>query len=87
MALGRLAELAALEREVGDLAERLEARKIIDRAKGRLMDEHGLTEQEAWRFLQTAGDAQPVDARVARVIDASRRASTAGAHASRAERP
>ena len=49
----------ALERENGDLAERLEARKIIDRAKGRLMDEHGMTEQAAWRFLQTAGDDQP----------------------------
>jgi AmiR/NasT family two-component response regulator len=52
IALGRFAELAALEREVGDLQARLEARKTVDRAKGRLMDEHGMTEQEAWRFLQ-----------------------------------
>ena len=44
VALGRFAEIVALEREIADLAERLEARKIIDRAKGRLMDEHGLTE-------------------------------------------
>jgi AmiR/NasT family two-component response regulator len=52
VALSRHAELTALERDAGDLAERLEARKIIDRAKGRLMDERGLSEQEAWRFLQ-----------------------------------
>ena len=51
-ALGRFEQIVALERENADLAERLEARKIIDRAKGRLMDEHGLTEADSWRFLQ-----------------------------------
>jgi response regulator NasT len=53
VALGRHAELTSLESEVGDLEERLEARKVIDRAKGILMDRHGKNEQEAWRFLQT----------------------------------
>jgi response regulator NasT len=52
VALGRYAELASLERDVGNLAERLEERKTIDRAKGVLMDQHGKTEHEAWRFLQ-----------------------------------
>ncbi len=52
VALGRFAELTSLERDVEDLQGRLEARKTIDRAKGRLMDEHGLAEQDAWRFLQ-----------------------------------
>ena len=52
VALSRHAELTTLERDAGDLAERLEARKVIDRAKGRLMDDHGLSEQEAWRYLQ-----------------------------------
>jgi response regulator NasT len=52
VALGRHAELKSLEAEVGDLSERLEARKTIDRAKGVLMDAHGHSEQEAWRFLQ-----------------------------------
>ncbi len=52
VALSRHEELTASEREARDLAERLEARKVIDRAKGRLMDEHGRSEQEAWRFLQ-----------------------------------
>ena len=60
MALGRHAELASLERDVGDLAERLEARKLTDRAKGILQDQYGLTEQEAWRFLQTQAMSQRV---------------------------
>ena len=54
VALARHAEFVALEESVGDLAERLAARKVTDRAKGVLMDGHGLTEAEAWRFLQTA---------------------------------
>ena len=59
MALGRFEEVVALERENADLAQRLEARKTIDRAKGRLMDDHGLSEAESWRFLQkTAMDTR-----------------------------
>jgi len=54
VALARHAELVALERSVDDLQERLAARKVIDRAKGRLMDQHGIDEQSAWRFIQTA---------------------------------
>jgi AmiR/NasT family two-component response regulator len=42
-----------LERHVDDLEARLEARKLIDRAKGRLMSEHDYDEQRAWRFIQT----------------------------------
>ena len=52
-ALGRFEQIVALEQENADLAERLEARKIIDRAKGVLMDNHDMTEAQAWRFLQT----------------------------------
>ena len=52
IALGRFAQLTALEVEVVDLQERLEARKVVDRAKGRLMDGAAMTEQEAWRYLQ-----------------------------------
>ena len=52
LAISRFAELTALEREVEDLQARLEARKATDRAKGRLMDEHGMSEQDSWRFLQ-----------------------------------
>lgn len=53
VALGRFAELIALEQEVTDLAERLEARRTIDRAKGVLMDNHALTEQQAWEFIRS----------------------------------
>lgn len=54
LALGRHRELLDLEKGVGDLTERLEERKLVDRAKGRLMDQHKLSEQDAWRFLQQA---------------------------------
>ncbi len=51
-ALARFRELRALDAQVGDLADQLEARKLIDRAKGRLIDHHGLAEADAFRFLQ-----------------------------------
>ena len=74
VALGRFAELTALERDVEDLQSRLEARKTIDRAKGRLMDDHSMAEQDAWRFLQTAGDGQPGEDRRDRPAGRRRRA-------------
>ena len=52
MAASRFSELVTLEREVGDLAGRLEARKLVDRAKGVLQAEHAMSEPEAFRFLQ-----------------------------------
>jgi len=52
IAKGRYRQLAALAEEVGDLTQRLEARKTIDRAKGLLMDRFGLAEAAAFRFLQ-----------------------------------
>jgi response regulator NasT len=71
VALGRFAELTALERDVVDLQARLEARKVIDRAKGRLMDDHSLAEQDAWRFLQQQAMANRVkiDEIARRVVD------------------
>jgi AmiR/NasT family two-component response regulator len=71
VALGRFAELTALERDVEDLQARLDARKHIDRAKGRLMDDHGLGEQDAWRFLQQQAMANRVkiDEIARRVVD------------------
>ena len=58
VALGRFGEVVALEQEIVDLSERLEARKLVDRAKGILMDEHGMTEQLAWRFIQSQAMSQ-----------------------------
>ncbi|MBJ7261885.1 MAG: response regulator [Acidimicrobiia bacterium] len=53
VALARHSELTSLERHVEDLEHRLEARKLIDRAKGRLMNDYGFDEHSAWRFIQT----------------------------------
>ena len=54
MALGRYAQIQALETEVGELGERLEARKLVDRAKGVLMANLGITEAEAFKWIQKA---------------------------------
>ena len=52
VAIGRFRELQALTGQMEVLGEQLEARKIIDKAKGRLIDEFGLKEQEAFSFIQ-----------------------------------
>ncbi len=52
VALSRFAEFRELEREVDDLQEQLETRKLVDRAKGILMDTQGLSESEAFRRIQ-----------------------------------
>lgn len=54
MALGRYAQIQALEAEVGELGERLEARKLVDRAKGVLMTNLGISEPEAFKWIQKA---------------------------------
>jgi response regulator NasT len=52
MARSRFAELLSLESEVTDLQGRLETRKIVERAKGVLQAEHGLSEPDAFRWIQ-----------------------------------
>lgn len=52
MAVSRFSELRALEGEVADLADRLETRKVMDRAKGVLQSDLGLTEPDAFRWIQ-----------------------------------
>ena len=52
VALSRFTEFRTLEREVGDLRETLETRKIVERAKGILMDNQNLNEAEAFRRIQ-----------------------------------
>ena len=54
IALTRYQQITALEDEISDLAERLETRKVLDRAKGILNDTMGLTEPEAFRWIQKA---------------------------------
>lgn len=52
IALSRHAELVALEAEVSDLAERFETRKRVERAKSVLITQLGLTEPQAFRWIQ-----------------------------------
>ena len=52
VALVRHAELRALKSEASTANEQLEARKLIDRAKGRLMDSQGLSEADSFRLIQ-----------------------------------
>ncbi|WP_395726699.1 ANTAR domain-containing response regulator [Nakamurella sp.] len=52
LAVARYAETSALRAEVADISQRLEARKIIDRAKGLLMTHQKMTEPEAFRWIQ-----------------------------------
>jgi response regulator NasT len=52
MAVSRFTELTLLEREVADLTDRLETRKAVDRAKGVLQKDLGLTEPDAFRWIQ-----------------------------------
>jgi response regulator NasT len=76
VALGRFQEMRALERELAtqtelaaNLEAQLEVRRLIDRAKGRLMDDHHLSEQESFRFIQrTAMDRRTNMATVATLI-------------------
>jgi len=52
IAVSRFQEFAALESEVSNLKERLEVRKLLDRAKGLLQADQGMTEAEAFRWIQ-----------------------------------
>ena len=52
VARGRFAEMTALDGEVRTLEERLETRKSIEKAKGKLMTDQGMTEAEAFRHIQ-----------------------------------
>ena len=52
MATARYSEITTLEAEVADLTERLETRKLVDRAKGILQTKFGLTEPAAFRWIQ-----------------------------------
>jgi two-component system, response regulator PdtaR len=52
VARARFLEMTALDSEVRTLEERLEARKVIEKAKGKLMADRGMTEAEAFRWIQ-----------------------------------
>ena len=52
MAVSRFAEASALEAEVADLTDRLETRKLVDRAKSVLQQQLGISEPDAFRWIQ-----------------------------------
>jgi response regulator NasT len=52
IALARFAETSALEAEIANLAERLETRKAVERAKGLLMTAYSMTEPQAFKWIQ-----------------------------------
>ncbi len=52
MARSRFAEIQQLEAEVSDLTDRLETRKLVDRAKGALQQNLGISEPDAFRWIQ-----------------------------------
>jgi two-component system, response regulator PdtaR len=52
IALGRFSEMRALEQDVRSLEDQLETRRLVDKAKGILMDEVGLREHEAFTWIQ-----------------------------------
>ena len=69
IALSRHEELTSLEAEVADLSERLETRKIMDRAKGLLQSKMKLSEPESFRWIQKASmDRRLTMAQVAKAV-------------------
>lgn len=54
IAIARFEQLIQLEGEIADLADRFETRKLVDRAKGILNEKMGLSEPEAFRWIQKA---------------------------------
>ena len=69
LAVSRYSEKRALEDEVATLSERLETRKVVDRAKGLLMTRQQMTEPEAFRWIQrTAMDRRTTMKAVAEAV-------------------
>jgi two-component system, response regulator PdtaR len=65
VALARHSEIRALEDENRSLAEQLETRRVLDRAKGKLMDEFGMKENDAFTFIRSSAMRQRVNLREA----------------------
>lgn len=69
MAMSRYEELTTLEREVSDLRDRLETRKLVDRAKAALQARYGLDEAQAYRWVQrTSMDRRMTMRQVAELV-------------------
>jgi response regulator NasT len=80
IAVSRFQEISALESEVGTLRDRLEVRKLLDRAKGLLQSQRGITEAEAFRWIQkTSMDRRMTMRAVSEEVLAAAAAEAAGA--------
>src|SRR6201995_1010223 len=79
MAVSRYTEIKALDEEVNTLKDRLEVRKLLDRAKGLLQSEHGMTEPAAFRWIQkTSMDRRLTMRNVAEAVIEGSLSATAG---------
>jgi AmiR/NasT family two-component response regulator len=80
IAVSRFQEVSALEGEVGSLKDRLEVRKLLDRAKGKLQAEQGLSEPDAFRWIQKTSMDQRLAMRTVaeRVLDGTMSPAAAG---------
>jgi AmiR/NasT family two-component response regulator len=88
VAMARHAQIAALESEVEGLTERLDARKVIERAKGRLQVDRGISEPDAFRWLQkTAMDRRCTMRAVAEGVLAAPATDRDGGSATRPDPP
>jgi response regulator NasT len=58
VAIGRFQEMKVLHEQAQNLEDQLETRKVVDRAKGLLMDKHGLSEGDAFSFIQKTAMAE-----------------------------
>src|SRR5919205_1209287 len=87
IAVSRHQQIAALESEIADLSDRFETRKLVDRAKGLLQAKFGMSEPDAFRWIQkTSMDKRLTMREVASaVINSS--ASAAGSAAIRTGTP
>ena len=72
IALRRHEELSAVKAEATTLADQLETRKVVDRAKGKLMDSEGLSEADAFRHIQrkAMNDRKPMKEVAQEILDA-----------------
>jgi len=69
LAVTRFSEISALEKEVATLGDRLETRKLVERAKGLLQAKQGMSEPEAFKWIQRAAmDRRTTMKRVAEVV-------------------
>lgn len=77
---GRFRDLQGLEDEVGDLSDRLETRKAVERAKGLLQEREEMSESEAFRWLQKTAMERRVTMRAVadQVIDQLAQGSMSG---------